>query len=219
MEKNDLILGLDVSTKTIGIALFEDMGDYGELLRLSHFSPKAKPKPSSKIEELVKKVEDFEEKIIKNFINIGITKVIIEEPLLRSNNINTVGTLLKFNGMISNTVYRKLGIIPEFISSYDARAYGFPELLEVRKYKKDGTPYSESSLKNKKPTLFGGYPTDIDKKQIIWEKVNDIETKPIKWPKNRKGNLAKECFDMTDSYVCVLGHMNKIGKWPKSNVD
>ena len=43
------ILGLDVSTKTIGIALFEEDG---RLLELTHITPKIKPQPETKLEEL-----------------------------------------------------------------------------------------------------------------------------------------------------------------------
>ena len=51
------ILGLDVSTKTIGIALFEEDG---KLLELTHITPKIKPIPESKLELLFKKVDAFE---------------------------------------------------------------------------------------------------------------------------------------------------------------
>ena len=51
------ILGLDISTKTIGFALFNLTGS--KLLELTHFSPKIKPQPEDKIEELIKKAEAF----------------------------------------------------------------------------------------------------------------------------------------------------------------
>jgi hypothetical protein len=212
MEEKKFVLGLDVSTKTIGISLFEDNGDKGKLSFLKHVTPKVKPKPQTKIEELIRKVIVFEEEFLKIYQNFNITKVIIEEPLLRSNNINTVGTLLKFNGMISQSVYRILGIFPEFISSYDARAYGFPELMAIRTHNKKGEPYTEKEISKKKPTLFGAYPWEVDKKMVIWEKVADAEPK-IVWTYNKKGALSKECFDMSDAYVCVTGFMRKEGFW------
>jgi hypothetical protein len=211
METKNLILGLDVSTTTIGISLFADLGDKGDLIFLKHISPKVKPKATSKIEELVRKVEIFEE-FLSRYAEWNITEVIIEEPLLRANNLHTVATLLKFNGMISHSVYRILGIAPDFISSYDARAYGFPELMEVRKYKKNGDPYPASSLKKKKPTLFGGYPTNVDKKMVIWEKVADLEPQ-IVWDYTRNKTLKSSCFDMSDAYACVLGYMKQHGRW------
>lgn len=76
-KENGLILGLDVSTSTIGIALFEDMGDNGELKFLKHVTPKVKPKAETKIEELVKKVEIFENDFLDIYKTLNITKVII----------------------------------------------------------------------------------------------------------------------------------------------
>jgi len=92
------VLGLDVSTRTIGVAIFDIQTK--DLLELTHFSPVIKPKPEDKIEELLMKVDGFEEKL-KEYKNLGITKVVIEEPLLNSNNVWTVGILLRYNSMIT----------------------------------------------------------------------------------------------------------------------
>ena len=154
MEKiNGRILGLDVSTKTIGMALFENDG---KLLELTHITPKIKPLPDNKLEELFRKVDAFE-KLLTRYIELNIDKVIIEEPLLNSNNVYTVGTLLRFNGMISKVVDDVLGVVPEFISSYDSRAYAFPELMSIRTHDKKGEPYKEKDMKTKRPVLFGSY--------------------------------------------------------------
>jgi len=208
----DLILGLDISTKTIGIAVFKDLGDKGKLLLLHHVTPKVKPKPESKMEELIKKADIFDNEFLNEYINAGIGKVIIEEPLLRSNNVNTVATLLRFNGMLSRAVYAKLGVVPDFISSYDARAYGFPELKAIRTHNKKGEAYTEKQLKKNKPVLFGAYPWDVDKKEVVWDKVVELEPQ-IAWLRDKKGKLKKENFDMTDAYIAVLGEMHKEGKW------
>jgi hypothetical protein len=102
------ILGLDVSTKTIGIALFDIPTQ--ELLELTHISPVPKPKTENKIHELINKSFIVRQKL-EQYKDLGITKVIIEEPLLNSNNIYVrrnkygevqsycqyVGDLSKFN--------------------------------------------------------------------------------------------------------------------------
>lgn len=212
MKESKYILGLDVSTKTIGIALFEDFGDNGDLKLLHHVTPKPKPKPETKMEELFLKVQIFEEEFLNKYADIGIEKVVIEEPLLRSNNVNTVATLLRFNGMISKSCYEVLGVVPDFISSYDARAYGFPELMQIRTHNKKGEPYTESELKRKKPVLFGGYDYDVDKKQVIWDKVAELEPQVV-WLYDKNKKLKKENYDMTDSYVCVIGKQRKDGEW------
>ena len=208
MENKKCILGLDVSTKTIGMALFEEDG---KLLELTHITPKIKPQPENKMEELFRKVDAFE-KLLTRYMELDIQKVIIEEPLLNSNNVNTVATLLRFNGMISKVVDDVLGVIPEFISSYDSRSNAFPELMAIRTHDKKGDAYKEKELKSKKPVLFGAYPWDVDKKYVIWEKVADREPQ-IVWEYDKNMKLKKENFDMTDSYACVLGYMYKNKLW------
>jgi len=202
------ILGLDVSTKTIGIALFEEDG---KLLELTHITPVIKPKPETKLEELFKKVDAFE-KLLTRYIELDIEKVVIEEPLLNSNNVYTVGTLLKFNGMISKMVSEVLNVIPDFVSSYDARAFSFPELMQIRTHNRKGEPYTEKEISKKKPVLFGSYDFKVDKKMIIWEKVADLEPQ-IVWEYTKNNTLKKENFDMTDSYACVRAVMCRDGHW------
>jgi len=211
-KEPEFLLALDVSTSTIGIALFQDMGEHGELKLLHHVSPKVKPQPSSKMEELFRKVEIFEKEFLVNYSDFGITRVVIEEPLLQSNNVYTIATLLRFNGMISKSVYDTLGVVPEFISSYDARKYAFPELMAVRRFKKDGTPLTEKAIEKNTPVLFGDYPFDIDKKMVIFEKVCDLEPQVV-WFYDKKYKLKKETFDTSDAYACGIGYMNKIGVW------
>ena len=215
MEESNYVLGLDISTKTIGVALFEDLGDTGELKLLHHVAPKIKPQPKSKLQELCDKANVFEDEFLNKYADIGISRVIIEEPLLRSNNVYTVATLLRFNGMICRSVYETLGVVPEFISSYDSRAYGFPELLQNRKAKKNGELLTEKAITKNKPVLFGGYAYDIDKKNVIWEKTAELEPK-VAWLYDKKGMLKKENYDMADAFASVRGYMNKIGKWSLS---
>lgn len=208
----EFLLSLDVSTSTIGIALFEDMGDHGELKLLHHVSPKVKPKPLSKMEELFRKVEIFEQEFLVKYSDVGITRVVIEEPLLQSNNVYTIATLLRFNGMISKSVYDAIGVVPEFISSYDARKYAFPELMAVRRFKKDGTPLADKVIAKNTPVLFGAYEFDIDKKYVLWEKVAELEPQVI-WFYDKKNKLKKETFDTSDAYVAGIGFMHKHDIW------
>jgi hypothetical protein len=213
MEKQpEYILALDVSTSTIGIALFESMGDKGKLKLLHHVSPKVKPKPENKMEELFRKVEVFQTEFLNKYADFGITKVIIEEPLLQSNNVYTIATLLRFNGMISKSVYDTIGVVPDFISSYDARKYAFPELMDIRKFKKDGTPLTEKQIAKNEPVLFGGHDFDVDKKYVLWEKVAELEPQ-VTWFYDKNNKLKKETFDTSDAYVAARGFMMKSGLW------
>lgn len=211
--ETNYILGLDVSTKTLGISLFEDKNGRGELKFLKHVSPVIKPVPESNMEVLFKKANIFKEDFLNKYVDLNITRVVIEEPLLRSNNINTVATLLRFNGMVARDVYETLGVVPEFISSYDSRKYAFPELMAVRTHKrKDNTPLTEKEIAKNKPVLFGAYDDKVDKKMVIWEKVSDLEPQ-IEWFYDKKKKLKSENFDCTDAYTVVLAVMKRDGIW------
>jgi hypothetical protein len=199
MNKIDInspkILGLDVSTKTIGIALFDINSE--KLLELTHISPISKGEVKNKMEELIIKSNLFRLKL-EEYKNFGITKVVIEEPLLTSNNANTVGVLIRFNTLVCKEVFDVLGIIPEFISTYNARKYAYPELI--------------SKNKNGKDVLFGEFEKDTDKKIVIWNLVSKKEPQ-ITWHYNKNNQLKKENFDQTDAYTAVLGYMKVNNIW------
>ena len=189
------ILGLDVSTKTIGWALFDI--ESKNLLELTHISPVPKPKVENKIEELLLKSNIFRNKL-QDYVGLGITKVIIEEPLLNSNNVYTVGTLMRYNTLICREVYDVLGVVPELISTYNSRKFAFPHLVQ----KNDKGKF----------VLFGGFPKDIDKKVIIWELVAKREPQ-ITWQYTKNNTLKKENYDQTDAYCAALGFMKMNEIW------
>ena len=190
IKNSPKILGLDVSTKTIGWALF-DLSSR-DLLELTHISPRPKPASDNKIEEMILKSELFKKKL-EEYKGLGIVRVVIEEPLLNSNNAYTIGTLLRYNTLITKQVYDVLGIVPDYVSTYESRKQAFPELVQ----------------KNEKGkfVLFGGYPKDCDKKQIIWELVAKREPQ-ITWLYTRNNTLKKENFDITYAYTVVLSYIN-----------
>lgn len=189
------VLGLDVSTKVIGVALFDI--ESKNLLELTHVSPRPKPTTDSKIEELLLKSGVFRNKI-ETYVGMGITKVIIEEPLLNSNNVWTVGILMRYNTLICKEIYDVLGIIPEFISTYNSRKFAFPHLVQLND--------------KGKHVLFGGFAKDTDKKVIIWELVAKREPQII-WSYTKNNTLKKENYDMSDAYACALGYMKSKEIW------
>ena len=195
LKESPKVLGLDVSTKTIGWALFDIKTK--ELLELTHVSPVPKPKEDNKIKELLLKSGIFKTKL-EQYKDLGITKVIIEEPLLNSNNVYTIGSLMRYNTLICKEVFDILGVVPEFISTYNSRKFAFPELVQ----KNDKNKF----------VLFGGLPKDCDKKQIIWDLVAKREPQ-IQWNYTRNNTLKKENFDQTDAYTCVLGYMRQEKFW------
>ena len=195
LKESPKVLGLDVSTRTIGVALFDIQTQ--QLLELTHVSPTPKPKVENKIEELMLKSNIFREKLL-TYVGMGITHVVIEEPLLNSNNVYTVGTLLRFNTLVCKEIYDILGVVPEFISTYNARKFAFPDLVQ--------------SNDKGKFVLFGGLPKDIDKKVIIWEQVSKHEPQ-IVWNYTKNNTLKKENFDSSDAYTAALGYMKMKEIW------
>lgn len=227
MEKNKyprLILGLDISTACIGISIIYDDGENEPLIELiSHVSPKI-DKEIKGIEALILRKEIFERDFLTKMdetlqkINCPlkkITDVIIESPMIYStggSNAATVATLLQFNGILSDSIYRTLHLVPNYVSSYDARMQSFPELLAIRKFNKKGNIYPLShiikAIKENTLILFGSYPFDCDKKCVMMNEVSEKYPK-IPWIYNKKGELKKENYDSCDALVCALAFSNE----------
>jgi hypothetical protein len=90
-------------------------------------------------------------------------------------------------------IYDTLKIVPSFISTYNSRKFAFPSLV--------------GSNDKGRNVLFGGYPKDIDKKQVIWNHVNSL-CPEVNWLYGKTGTLKKENFDMADAACCVIGYIN-----------
>lgn len=218
-----LILGLDISTACIGIAIIYDDGEsLPQIELISHVSPKIS-KDIKGIEALILRKEIFEENFLKKMDEVlsgiecplkKITDVVIESPMVYASggsNAETVAQLLQFNGILSDAVYRVLHIVPSYISSYDARMHSFPSLLSIRKYNKKGVVYPLSHIKkdirDNHLILFGSYPFDCDKKLIMMNCVSELYP-DIPWIYNKKGELKKENYDSCDALVCALAFSN-----------
>lgn len=213
--KPNIILGLDISTACIGVSIVYDDGvNEPQIQKITHVVPKVK-KNIKGIEALILRKEIFEKEFLETIKDIGITECVIESPLTfatGNSNPQTVSQLLQFNGLLSEAVYRVLHIIPQYISSHDARMMSFPELLSIRRYNKKGVQYPykkiRKDIKDNHLVLFGSYPFDCDKKLIMMNLVSE-KYPEINWVKNKNGVIKKENFDACDSLVCVLAYINK----------
>jgi len=207
-----IVLGLDVSTSCIGISIV-GVTDNDEFVpvKVTHLRLKVSSKLKD-TEALFVKSKMFRDEL-ETFKEYSITDVVIEEPLVSSNNQMTVATLLRFNGMIAQSVYDCLGIVPEFISSYDARKYTMPSLLAVRRYNKKGEEYPAKkimdAIRKDELVLFGDYPFDCAKKYILWNFISE-KFPSINWVYDKKNELKAENFDASDSLVCVMGYINSL---------
>lgn len=199
MEKSKRLfyLAFDISTTNVGMSIFSDKG---KLMALRHLKLKTGKNIPEYQRYIVKSLlfKDFIKewkKYIENDLNGEVGGLFVEEPLIMSNNSFTSALLQKFNGISCYILYDIFNIAPELITVHDSRKGFCPEFVSI-KYKKG----------QKIETL--SFPKDIDKKVYIWEKVNKIENK-IEWLYDKKGNLAKESYDLSDSY-CVGYSMLKI---------
>jgi hypothetical protein len=93
--------------------------------------------------------------------------------------------------MICKLIYDIFEIVPTFISTYNARKFAFPDLVGPNEKGRN--------------VLFGGYPKDIDKKQVIWDHVNEV-CPDVQWLYDKNGKLKKENFDMSDAYTVCLSY-------------
>lgn len=220
--ENKIILGLDISTHCTGISCcYVNDGNVTPII-VTHMRPKI-PTKIKGIEALFLKcnlfMEALENLLITNNLydketkKTVLTDIVIEEPLMSSNNEYTVATLLRYNGMVALEVYKLTGLIPQFISSYDARKYGVPGLMAVRKYKKNGEEYPENKIKkainSNELVLFGAYPFDCAKKLILWNYISE-KYPEINWVYDKNNELKDENFDASDSLICVMGYVNKL---------
>lgn len=216
MEDNNLnkiIMGLDISTKCIGVTLLlNDGSEYGKVIEVTHIRPKV-DKDCNGVGALLSKQAVFEE-FIKSYKKYDIDEIIIEEPLMKSSkSVETVAVLMKYNGMITSSIYRIFGKVPKYISSYDARKYAFPTLLAIRKRNKAGVAYPYKKLlkdvKDSKLVLFGSMPFDVDKKSLLQGLVSDTYPE-IEWVYGKNGALKTENYDASDSMIVALGYMHMV---------
>lgn len=209
---NRIILGLDISTTCTGVSIlkYNTETEEKEIMYIGNVKFKV-GKDLTTEDALFVKSKQFTEDFINKYKDVGITDIVIEAPLPNSNNLLTVHTLARFNGMLSQSIYDAIGIAPHYISSFDARKYGFPTLTAVRRYDKKDEPYSvdkfRKAIAKNELTPFGGYTYSTDKKYVLWELI-DEQYKGIEWQYNKKGELRKENFDSSDSLVAILGWIN-----------
>lgn len=172
-----MVLALDISTSVVGLALFGLENENYKLHELSYKKFKPKFNIFEKFDEFV----DF----YKNYENLPITDISIEEPLKKFkgkfSNADTIQKLTQMNAMISVFIYQKTGIQPTYYNVSAARSLVFPEL--------------------KMPKV---HP---NKKYLIWEAVNKAEPKVIWKYSKTTHKLIDENFDMADAWVVGMAHV------------
>lgn len=205
-----ILLGLDISTHSIGLSVVAVDKDELKVLELKHLKVKGEHKLKGD-DSLLYKANIIREKL-SEFNNYHISDIIIEQPSIKIKDEQLISNTFKFIGMVEQAIYDVLNIVPKFITSISARTFAFPELLGLRKYNKDGSLCSIDKIKqcadNNELVLFGSYPWDIAKKNVLWNIIID-QFPDIKWIYNKKGELSNDNFDTIDSLVSIIGYLQK----------
>jgi hypothetical protein len=203
-------LGLDLSTTNVGISLWNEEGQLIELKHLKLIVDKSIPEEDRyiyKAELFRTYIKEFKEKTNIKY-KVSIKNIFIEAPLTNTPvNINTTAKLLSFNGIACYIIYELFNVPPKLITVYQARKLFNPELI-VKTKKRTGEI---------KETL--SFPKEIDKKEYIWKKVNQIY-KNIDWFYNKRGDLKKENYDLSDSIAVAVSGLiviNVINNWKEIN--
>lgn len=185
MEKQEYSIGLDISTSIIGMSLF--LGD--SLVKLMHVDL---TKMKCMFDKASKFEEEFKQKIFTDIEgnDLDIRDIYIEDTLQSfSRGLSSARTLMqlsRFNGIVSNIVFRITRIKPVFINVNTAR-------------KSLGIKIDKNSDKDKKEQVMDWVDSDLG--GYNWP------TKIISRGPN-KGHVKYEkfCYDIADAYViCKAG--------------
>ncbi len=174
-------IALDISTSCIGMSIFNQ--DY-ELVDLKHILLKTDKDVLPENRYLAK--ANMFKTYLQVYKEYNILDVVIEDPLVASNNVKTVNTLLRFNGICSYLIWSELNTIPKYITVHGVRETFCPEMCEY------------DSKKNRNILKFKS--RKIDPKEYIFMKVSKLEPQ-LNWLYDKNGKLKDENYDMTDSYA------------------
>lgn len=181
-NKEEIDIALDISTTCIGISIFKNSDN--SLIEVNHLVLKTDPAIDVD-NRYIAKSNMFKEYVLSLKDKYDVKKILVEQPLFSSNNVFTVAVLLRFNGICCYTLYQELGCIPVLLTVHEIRKAICPEL--IKHSVKKGKPYETLS-----------FPKDVDKKEYIFKKIS-AKHPDIQWPMDKKGNLSKYSYDISDS--------------------
>lgn len=162
-----MILGLDISTSVVGIALC-DSQDY-KLHELSFIKFK-------KGTNLFVKLDEFIELFESKFSTIELSHIYIEEPLKKFkgkfSNADTIQKLTQINAMISWYLYQRFKVEPEYFNVQLARSIVFPELKIPQSHPNKKYLVWESVMKAE-PTINWQYSSTTHKLKVEMLDMSD----------------------------------------------
>ena len=171
-----MILGMDVSTSFVGLTIIlDDDSDVPKVVLLDHLD-------FARCRSLLDKTDRLRTYLI-NLAKLypGITKVVIEDAAKRyasgRTSMDTIGTLIRFNGLATYLAYDAFGVHPKYISAMKAR--------------------SACGIKVKPRAKSGG----LSQKEQTFNAVMATDLSHVTWPTKPKGGMVPWAYDVVDSYV------------------
>lgn len=171
-----MVLGLDISSSIIGVSVMDESTKEIHLVEFVNLK---------KEKDLLLKALLFKDYITENLVNLNITSIAIEEPLVMYkpgfSRAQILSRLSMFNGMISTMCLMIFDVKPVYYNVNTARKTALPSL----KF----------------------HPGD-DRKQRVLEAISELYP-DIRWVRGiRSGKMLDENYDMADSIVISLCHSN-----------
>lgn len=190
-----MIIALDVSTSTVGIAVFNEDGD---LIEVTHISPPNLKKEFDRWSEMYYKIDAISTFLLSFIQDKQISKIIIEEPLKNSANPNVASKLNFFGGMLYQKL-RDIGLSQqiEYININESRHYGIPEILGD-----NGKMYS------KIPKVIEGVKISEYRKLITLYFISK-KFPQVFWPLSNNLTIDKKNFDRADAITLGLSYFTK----------
>lgn len=186
-----LFLGIDASTKTVGLSLIDDDG---KLIYINHID-------LSKIDNILIKAQHFKNEllIIKQKFNLSKSDhVILEAPLEQADsesNLNTINTLIRFNVLVRYICLTEVGIDPILADARTVRKYHGIVIPELP------SDYTHSEKKRMIKNIMIEF-------TLANEQLNVLG---YEHTRNKNGNWKNWCGDRADSYILALyGFKNKL---------
>lgn len=199
------ILALDVSTSIVGVCVVRSDAQPDELgthiLVLDRIEFKKCETLWDKVDAVSRYVNRlclgsvdvnrsvyFDEDAVSNDCLVGpmfIDRIVIEEPLVAFkpgfSSAQTLSTLLRFNGIVSNVVRQAFKVTPEFMSAAHAR-----KLCGIKVQR----------------TSTGG-----PQKEQVFGHMMEHDLKHVSWPTTRTGKVVPWSRDACDAYVIARATM------------
>ena len=171
------VIGFDISTAITGLAIIEGDSRSCSIIKLDHIDFK-------KCKTLWQKADKVYETLMLNketpeFQNIE--KIAVEDAMLRftpgKSSMQTISTLLRFNGLVSYMLYNIFEIEPQFISV--------------------GTARKTCGLRMQQKKNAGG----LSHKEQCFKLMMERDLKDVKWPLKKNGDAVDWSRDVVDAFV------------------